>query len=85
MPLKSKQRPIQPKKPLLGTVVLGVAPGVTVCAEAKPIITKVRVAIATRAMTIFVLFICFITILRYMHRGLWQLVETNVKQLKKHS
>ncbi len=44
LPLKSKQRPIQPKKPPLAAVVPGVAPGVATCAEAKPIITKVKVA-----------------------------------------
>jgi hypothetical protein len=59
--LNPKQFPIQSKTPPLGAEVLGVAPAyvwlAAICAEAKPTITKVKAAIATNAITIFVLLI----------------------------
>jgi hypothetical protein len=46
----------------LGADVPGVAPAyawlAAICADAKPTITKVKAAIATNAITIFVLLIC---------------------------
>ena len=65
---------------MFGDAVLGVPPtGVwlaAICAEAKPTITKVKATTATNPITIFVLFILFITILPYVHGCLWQLAET---------
>jgi hypothetical protein len=54
--LNPKQLPIQPKKPPLGAAPAYVWVG-AICAEAKPTITKVKAAIATNAITIFVLLI----------------------------
>jgi hypothetical protein len=56
-----KHLPIQPKNPPLDAAELGVVPAyvwlAAICAEAKPTIIKVKVAIAANAIAIFVLLI----------------------------